>query len=153
MQSSPPNKPGSSEPEKVTLGFPDSADWDWPDEDQKEWRKFTKKTEEYVAFYDLWYDPTTRPKFRKDFPYPLSVGKGPTISPAGKPILITEAYDKMFHRLLDLRKKNLEGRKVKGAVITGQPGIGAPLTRSPVRQFIGFILQEKPPSKSSCSHS
>ena len=48
------------------------------------------------------------------------------ISPSGMPILITEAYDKMYQRLLYLREFDEYG-KDKGVVITGQPGVGASL--------------------------
>ena len=131
MQSSPPNKPVLPEPAKFTISlYPDTADWRWSERSKKQWKEIDED-DEYVAFYKLWSDPTTRPKFRKEFPYPLSIGEGPTISPAGKPILITEAYDKMFRRLLGLREEDLKSKSVKGAVITGQPGIGVPLTRSP----------------------
>jgi len=38
-------------------------------------------------------------------------------------ILITKAYDNMFHRLLALRMKDRS--HMKGAVVTGQTGVGA----------------------------
>ena len=44
-------------------------------------------------------------------------------------ILVTEAYEKMFHHLLLLRGE--DRRDHGGAVITGQPGIGTSLTGSP----------------------
>jgi len=44
---------------------------------------------------------------------------------SGSQILVTESYERMFHHLLLLRRDD-EGSR-KGAVITGQPGIGTPL--------------------------
>jgi len=151
MQSTPPPKP-------IPLSanaFPDyAAGWSWSEESRKEWRHVTAVEEEYVTFYKLWRDPATRPAFDTNFPYKLWIGEGPTISPAGKPILITESYDNMFRRLLSLRDKDLTEGGSKGVVITGQPGIGAPLTRyHPIRQLIGSFLQEKLPFKSTCSRS
>ena len=138
MQSIPPDKPIS----QSANAFPDhAAGWSWSEDSQKEWRKVTGEDEEYVAFYKLWRNPATRPTFDTNFPYKLWIGEGPSLSPAGKPILITEAYDKMFRRLLSLRDKDLKGGGSKGVVITGQPGIGAPLTRyHPIRQLIRSIL-------------
>ena len=141
MQSTPPDKPIS----QSANVFPDDAvGWSWSEDSQEEWQKVTTaENEEYVTFYKLWRNPATRPTFDKEFPYELWIRAGPTLSPAGKPILITEAYDKMFRRLLRLRKEDLGG-EVKGAVITGQPGIGAPLTRyHPIRQLIGSIFSRK----------
>ena len=38
-------------------------------------------------------------------------------------ILVTKSYDNMFYRLLWLRQR--DKRDTKGAVVTGQPGVGA----------------------------
>jgi len=127
MQSSHPDKP------KVTITpYPETADWDWPEESQKEWRELVGKGEEYVAFYRYWSSSGARSNFSDTFPYKLSLGGGSSISPGGKPILVTDAYDKMLHRLSRLRENDRKGGRIKGAVITGQPGIGASLTRSPL---------------------
>jgi len=40
-------------------------------------------------------------------------------------ILVTKSYENMFYRLLRLRK--VDKGNAKGAVITGQPGVGASL--------------------------
>ena len=66
------------------------------------------------------------------FPYVLQLGvnsDGDSLLPFRSgdtfrgQILVTKSYEKMFYRLLRLRR-NDEG-KTKGAVITGQPGVGA----------------------------
>jgi len=107
---------------------PDSAEWRWPEESKKQWVEVTDESDEYVAFYNRWY-PSTRPKFPTKLPYKLSL-ELPTQSTTGT-ILVTEAYDNMYRRLLRLRETDRVETRVKGAVVTGQPGIGAPLTRSP----------------------
>lgn len=83
-------------------------------------------TDEYQQFYEHWRKPSTTPKFLDTFPYELPLKAKPPFRPeniSGDRILITKAYDDMFHRLLRLRMKD-EGCK-KGAVLTGQPGVGA----------------------------
>jgi len=138
---SPPSGPVLPEPAQVTITpYPDTSKWDWPEESQKEWREVVGEGEGYVAFCNRWYDPAARSNFHNKFPYELSLGMGWAISPAGKPILVTEAYDKMFHRLLRLREDDRVGRTVKGAVVTGQPGIGAPLTKSPPHDNLSMDL-------------
>jgi len=84
-----------------------------------------------VAFCNHWYPPAARLNFRTEFPYELSLGPDSTVSPTGTTILVTEAYDKMYRRLLHLREVDRVGPTVRGAVVTGQSGVGAPLTRSP----------------------
>jgi len=119
------------EPARVTITpYPDSAQWLWSEANKKEWREVTGEGEEYVAFCNHWYDSTARSNFGKKFPYELAFGVGLTISPTGT-ILVTEAYDKMYRRLLLLREADRVGPTVRGAVVIGQPGAGAPLTRSP----------------------
>jgi len=77
---------------------------------------------------------STGSNFSKTFPYKLSLGKSPDGVPllpfrpgrtSGDQILVTESYENTFRRLLHLRKNN-EG-DTQGVVLTGQPGIGAPL--------------------------
>jgi hypothetical protein len=101
--------------------------------------------DEYHDFYMHWLgqstesaEPTGSTELAKSifcstFPYKLSLGAGPDgrsrppFAPAvlGNEILVTEAYDKTFHRLLRLRMHD-KGHD-KGAVLTGQPGIGTSL--------------------------
>ena len=100
-------------------------------------------TDGYQKFYEKWDDKSSRSKFLETkFPYELSLGahepppgadsKGVPLLPfrneimSGDKILVTKSYDDMFHRLVRLRNE-YEGR---GAVITGQPGIGGSPTRS-----------------------
>ena len=89
-------------------------------------------TDEYQKFYERWDKRSKRSKFRNKFPYKLSLGtnsKGEPLLPfrndgmSGDKILVTKSYDRMLYRLLDIRKK----RWGRGAVITGQPGIGGSL--------------------------
>ena len=89
-------------------------------------------TNGYQKFYEKWDDESSSSKFRKEFPYELSLGTdqyGRSLLPfrdgsiSGDKIVVTKSYDDMFHRLLRLRNKPY-GR---GAVITGQPGIGGSL--------------------------
>ena len=117
------------EPAKPTITpCPGSTQWRWPEEDQKEWRELVD--DEYLDFYKYWSKPDARSKFGTKFPYPLWLGEGPTISRAGEQIIVTEAYDNMLRRLSHLREEDRLAKKSKGAVITGQPGIGASLTGS-----------------------
>ena len=89
---------------------------------------------EYQQFYEHWSDISASSKFLNKFPYKLSLGvdsDGTPLLPfqsggtSGSQILVTRAYDKTFDRLMTLRKKD-EGATT-GAVLTGQPGIGASL--------------------------
>ena len=127
---SPPDKPDLHEPAKPTITpCPGSSEWRWPQGKRNEWRKILESDDdEYLDFYNYWSRPDARSKFRNKFPYPLWLGEDLTISPAGKPILVTEAYDNMVRRLSYLREEDRMGGRIKGAVITGQPGIGASLT-------------------------
>ena len=88
----------------------------------------------HQEFYDYWYNSshTLDPKTP---PYKQSLG-GPKarlpvhpLGVSGNELVITESYNKMYYRLLYLRKTGTPG---SGAVITGQPGIGAySTTKSP----------------------
>ena len=97
-------------------------------------------TDGYQKFYEHWDKRSSHSKFRKNkFPYELSLGahkpsrgaksKGVPLLPfrndgmSGDKILVTKSYDHMFRHLLRLRNE-YHGR---GAVITGQPGIGGSL--------------------------
>ena len=96
-------------------------------------------TDGYQKFYEHWDKRSSSSRFRTPFPYELSLGarklppgaysKAPAFLPfrndgmSGDKILVTKSYDRMFYRLLDIRKK----RWGRGAVITGQPGIGGSL--------------------------
>jgi len=125
-------------------------------------------------FYDYWRDSSNKSKFRHEFPYPLSLeidreGKSSFPLPLPKTsrtqILVTEAYEKMFHHLLLIRvgeggiRTDEDGIRMdedvscKGAIITGQSGIGTSLIKflphasthqcvgSPGKTtFLGFLL-------------
>ena len=87
---------------------------------------------EYQQFYEYWSGSSASSKFLNKFPYKLSLGmdlRGAPLLPfrfhttSKNQILVTEAYDEVFDRLMILRKKD-EG-STRGAVLTGQPGIGA----------------------------
>lgn len=84
--------------------------------------------EGYQEFYDNWRKKSTGTEFHNTFPYKLTIGALPfrAEKELGGNIVVTESYDRMYHRLLRLRVSDDEGM-TKGAVLTGQPGIGAPL--------------------------
>ena len=114
-----------------------------------------KAIDRYQQFYDKWRKNPERPEFGDQFPHPLDLGvdtAGISLlhfhedDRSGNQILITKAYDDMFHRLLGLRRRDT-GRN-KGAIITGQPGVGVSPRSDPhpVRQLISTsILQAKLP--------
>lgn len=81
-------------------------------------------------FYDYWRGPPASSEFRDTFPYTLGLGVDAILpfnshDTSENRIVVTKSYDDMFHRLLRLRRRDY-GRS-KGAVLTGQPGIGTPL--------------------------
>ena len=88
----------------------------------------------YQQFYKHWRDSSASSRFRKEFLYKLSLGEdsdGASLLPfcrdktSGNQILVTTSYNIMFHRLVRLRRK--DKGTTKGAVLTGQPGVGASL--------------------------
>jgi len=88
----------------------------------------------YQQFYKHWSDISASSKFLNKFPYKLSLGvdsDGVSLLPfrsgrtLGNQILVIEAYEKIFDRLMVLRKK--DKGTTTGAVLTGQPGTGASL--------------------------
>jgi hypothetical protein len=89
-------------------------------------------TDGYQQFYEYWRKDSTSSRFLHEFPYKLSLRAANASSlpfrlassTFGDQILVTKAYDGMFHHLLRLRQAGGDSR---GAVLTGQPGIGAPL--------------------------
>ena len=114
--------------------LPDT-EWTWSAAAQKKWDVLT---DGYQDFYEHWLKIPANTTFPDTFPYNLSLGKdtdGLSLLPfdrestSGDEILITRAYDSTFHRLLRLRKDDTG--KERGVVLTGQPGIGASMTRSP----------------------
>jgi len=97
-----------------------------------------------------WRDSSTSSHPPEPLPYVLELG----VDQGGKPfragntsgdrILITKSYEDMFYRLLHIRQYDKGGGR--GAVLTGQPGIGVSLLTGPhpVRQLTGTpVLQEK----------
>jgi len=91
-------------------------------------------TDEWQKFYEHWRDSSTSLKLLDKFPYVLELGvdqNGRTLLPfhggdtSGNRILVTESYNNIFHRLLDLRQR--DKGKNRGAVLTGQPGTGVSL--------------------------
>jgi len=110
------------------------------------WRVVTGGCQE---FYEHWRGDANKSKFLHKFPYKLSLeidrtGNPPVVplplpTESGSRIIVTESYEKMFHHLLLIRTRDLGNRK--GAVITGQPGIGASLARfllrAPTHQCVG----------------
>lgn len=107
-------------------------------------------------FYERWRDSSNSSKFLDSFPYKLELGVddlGRSLLPfnntlsatAGSVILVTKAYDYIFHRLLHLRQQDTGYEK--GVVLTGQPGTGASLTSPPcAATHEASVHQEKLPS-------
>ena len=86
-------------------------------------------TDDYREFCKYWYD---RPGsgFLGEVPYKLSFGNEGDksfmprdFSTSQNKILVTASYNDAFHRLLRLRRDDDVG-DTKGAVLTGQPGVG-----------------------------
>ena len=92
--------------------------------------KWTSVTQSYQEFYRHWRSGPDS-KITSKFPYRLSFRAGDSPPPLlfhsssilGDEILITRSYNDTFHRLLNLRMG--DKGSLKGAVLTGQPGIGA----------------------------
>ena len=98
--------------------FLSAENWVWAEEDKQTWH-VVAEGQTMSQFYNHWRGtPFTE---EEEHPCKLSLGKFPFYHALGSEILITEAYDTMFHRLLNLR---IVHRGCRGAVITGQPGIG-----------------------------
>ena len=121
-----------------------SANWSWPG-NAMGWRL---ETDQYLEFYNSWRGNPAAHTFGNNFPPKFSLGEhSPLFGTLRENILVTESYDKMFHRLLLLRRTPVPS--TEGVVITGQPGIGAStrLDRFLVRQLTyASVLQGKPSS-------
>ena len=103
---------------------PSEVAWTWPDTEQAKWEVITPV---YQQFYERWRQ-SDGSEFKKTFPYKLSLGQVSLPFRAditlGDQILITEAHNSLFYRILGIRMRSYGAR---GAVITGQPGIGSSL--------------------------
>ena len=113
--------------------------WGWLAAAEKKWDVVTGG---YEQFYDYWRDSSANSRFRNTFPYELSLSKD-SASPLpfqadttlGDKILVTKSYNYTLHRVLDRRISDIGPNR--GVVFTGQPGIGASMTRShPMQQLI-----------------
>ena len=117
-----------------TLITSSDNEWSWLDPDREYWELAENR---YQKFYKTWRDKPSKSDFPNAYPYDLSLGTdedGPLLpfrstNTLGDRILVTKAYDDVFHRILRLRAKDLGGSR--GAVITGQPGVGASLRPNP----------------------
>ncbi len=122
------------------ITLPD-INWVWSDTAKGKWEALTDKYHpfyKYQQFYDRWRDRSSGSNFLDQFPYKLSLGVdengasllrfGPDSTSRNR-ILVTKAYDDMYHRLMLLRRD--DDGEAKGAVLTGQPGIGASLRSLP----------------------
>ena len=84
----------------------------------------------YMQFYEHWHRSDANSSFLGTLPYKLSLGVDSNKkcllpfhrNDSGDQILVTRSYNTMFHRLLRLR--GADTGTTRGAVITGQPGIG-----------------------------
>ena len=101
----------------------------WSEEDKANW---TVVDDGYQKFYDYWRGDFDKSKFLQEFPYTLLLGMDkddrpffPLPDQSWDQIVVTEAYEKMYHDLLLMR--TIDKGSHKGAAITGQPGIGTPL--------------------------
>jgi hypothetical protein len=75
---------------------------------------------QFQTFYNYWCDHDR--SFPETFPSVLSLGTKPPVgSLPGDKILVTEAYEALYRRLVEMRASG----GYLGVVITGQPGIGA----------------------------
>ena len=90
-------------------------------------------TDEYREFYEHWRKSSVV-HFPETFPSELhlKLGKNHQLPlnhsiPEGR-IIVTKAFDDMFHRILRLRARDTGSQK--GVVLTGQPGIGVSMTGS-----------------------
>jgi len=100
-------------------------------------------TDEHQEFYSYWLKSSSSTKFLDTFPYELSFGPIPKTTEAllpfhpsrmlGNQILVTESYNRILHRLLRLRSRDMDMGDTCGALLTGQPGTGASMSRSPLR--------------------
>ena len=79
-----------------------------------------------MGLYTHWRDrQEASSDFINEFPYELSLGvNSSAMEPSRKVILVTKAFDEVYHRLLRPREFD-EWDRHKGVVITGQPGVGA----------------------------
>jgi len=123
-------------------------EWDWSDADMESWTKEEKGWASSLCQY--WRRPKPAiilPDGPADLPNVLCLGTDLDFPPPmGNRILVTQAYEDLFRRLLVLRKRDVGS--ARGAVVTGQPGTGTSMNRPPpVRQLIGgSVLQGKLPS-------
>ena len=87
---------------------------------------------ECQQFCEYWSTDSSGRNFINAFPYRFSLGVdqgGVSLLPfhptstSRNEIVVTKSYDDMFHRLLQLRMR--DAGDARGAVLTGQPGIGA----------------------------
>ena len=62
-----------------------------------------------MEFHKCWRGHTDGSDFRDEFPYGLSLGDSDTKPSLTTPTLITETYEKMFQRLLRIRKYDVRG--------------------------------------------
>jgi len=102
--------------------------WTWLKEYRRQWMA---EPEYFLKFYAHWRDRSHGSAILDVFPYALSHGLDlGEVAPFARnaapirQILVTEAYNNMFHRLLSHRLSSDTGES-KGAVLLGQPGIGA----------------------------
>lgn len=119
----------------------------WCPDDKDPWPAVTNG---YQAFYEYWRD---RPfPFSDIFPYKLHLGcdkDGHPLLPLREPktsgatILVTQAYADTFQRIWQFREA---GSAHQGIVLTGQPGIGASRSPTPIthrRVFLGKTTFER----------
>ena len=111
-------------------GIPDSK-WAWSETEKKQ-RKVAPNG--WQQFYLHWRSKDFKFDDKPDhqFPYVLQLGvnsDGDSLLPFHKgdtfkgQILVTKSYEKMFYHLWRLRRR--DKGNTRGAVITGQPGVGA----------------------------
>jgi len=115
---------------------PSDTEWTWSTTRMKKWEKIEieEGSEDWTtSFCKYWRGPKPAiipPDRPADLPYVLHLGTDLCFPPPmGMQIVVTKAYEDMFLRLLDLRMRDEGGNR--GAVLTGQPGTGASMTRSP----------------------
>ena len=124
---------------RISADYPPGTNWTWSDYDRDTWEDVADVHDGYRKFYQNWRDSASRPsEFTNTSPYKLSLGEYPPPflphDTSENQILVTESYEGlcgMYHRILDLR--NCGRTSGRGVVLTGQPGTGMPMTKSPPR--------------------
>jgi hypothetical protein len=113
--------------------------WTWADEEKEMWKPL-RSDHDLQKFYNYWRNRPDDPDFLQKCPYrlPSKKGAGPPLpllpeDTSGNQILVIDSYNELLHRLIGRRMGDTG--KARGAVLTGQPGTGAPLCWIPAHSI------------------